>query len=507
MKRVVLILFFSFTVLPFIRAQDSETFGDYKARKQKEFNEYKEARRKEFEAYRLQRNKEFAEYLRKVWTPVKSQPVVPKPKEDDVPPVVLPKKEPVTPPAPPAPLPFDKIVDVPKPKPQPKPIDPIEEVPQPVSPQPIEKPQPSLSFSFYGLTEKVRFDKSNLFKLNDVSENTVADAWLKLSGESYTNLIHDCLEIRDRRNLCDWAYLSMLKQMSEAVCGQGSNEATLLMAYVYCQSGYKMRLGNSDGKLCFLFATKFTLYDWGYYTLDNEKYYPIDKEASNIQISMQNYPEEQMMSLNIPKDQNLNQTETEKKLHQSERYADTKTNSSVNKNLLDFYNSYPTSMIGDNAVSRWAMYANTPLSNSVKEQIYPRLREAISGCAQLEAVNKLLNYVQTGFVYEYDDKVWGCDRAFFAEESLYYPYCDCEDRSILFSRLIRDLLKLDVVLIYYPGHLATAVHFTQSVSGDYLLVDNTKFTVCDPTYIGAPVGATMPNMDNSQGKVILLENN
>ena len=28
----------------------------------------------------------------------------------------------------------------------------------------------------------------------------------------------------------------------------------------------------------------------------------------------------------------------------------------------------------------------------------------------------------------------------------YYPYSDCEDRSILFARLVKDLLGLDVVM-------------------------------------------------------------
>jgi hypothetical protein len=49
------------------------------------------------------------------------------------------------------------------------------------------------------------------------------------------------------------------------------------------------------------------------------------------------------------------------------------------------------------------------------------LREHIKGYSEKEAVERLLNWVQTAFVYEYDDKVWGHDRAFFAEESLYYP--------------------------------------------------------------------------------------
>ena len=116
-----------------------------------------------------------------------------------------------------------------------------------------------------------------------------------------------------------------------------------------------------------------------------------------------------------------------------------------------------------------------------------------------------MNWVQTAFEYEYDDKVWGGDRAFFAEESLFYPYCDCEDRSILLSRLVRDLLGLRCILVFYPGHLAMAVHFTDDLKGDYIMLNGEKFIVCDPTYIGAPVGLTMPKMDNQTAKVILLE--
>ena len=88
---------------------------------------------------------------------------------------------------------------------------------------------------------------------------------------------------------------------------------------------------------------------------------------------------------------------------------------------------------------------------------------------------------------------------------MYYPYCDCEDRSILFSRIVRDLMGLEVILLYYPGHLATAVCFTEDVSGDYLVVNGKRYVVCDPTFINANVGRTMTDMDNATAHVILLE--
>jgi hypothetical protein len=161
--------------------------------------------------------------------------------------------------------------------------------------------------------------------------------------------------------------------------------------------------------------------------------------------------------------------------------------------------------VGGNFMTRWAMYANTPVSREVQAELYPQLRQAISGVSQQMAVEKLLNWVQTAFVYEFDDKVWGADRAFFPDETLHYPYCDCEDRSILFTRLVRDLLGLPCILVYYPGHLASAVAFSEPVGGDYIQTQGKRFVVCDPTYIGAPVGRTMSKMDNASAKVILLQ--
>lgn len=162
-------------------------------------------------------------------------------------------------------------------------------------------------------------------------------------------------------------------------------------------------------------------------------------------------------------------------------------------------------MVNDNFMTKWNMYAQTPLDDDVRTQVYPQLETVIKGMSKPMAVGRLLNLLQTGLKYEYDNKVWGRDRAFFAEETLYYPYCDCEDRAILLSRLIKDLLGLQTILVYYPGHLAMAVAFNEYVNGDYISYQGKRFVICDPTYIGAPIGKTMPGMDNSIATVILTE--
>ena len=84
-------------------------------------------------------------------------------------------------------------------------------------------------------------------------------------------------------------------------------------------------------------------------------------------------------------------------------------------------------------------------------------------------------------------------------------YSDCEDRSILFCRLVKEILNMDVVLLHYPNHIAAAVRFTQPTSGDSVSVDGRQYVVCDPTYIGASVGDTMPQFAGTKPEVVKVK--
>lgn len=380
---------------------------------------------------------------------------------------------------------------------QPQPIAPVQEVPD-------NNPQ-YFSFSYLGTSIQVRKPQGSMPRLAGIDESAVANAWEALCDNRFNNTIIDCLKTRSSKKLCDWAYLMMLHSLADVYCGSGTNEATLLMSFIYSQSGYKIRLGQHNGKLEMLYASQHKVYGVPYFECDGDKFFAMSKISGSIKINAAKYPKEQSLSLWVNSDPQVEYVSTPTRTLTSKRYPEMSVQVSVNKNLLSFFNSYPTSEVGGNFMTRWAMYANTPICKEAQNELYPQLKRCLSGCSQLEAVERLLNWVQTAFVYEYDDKVWGGDRAFFPDETLYYPYCDCEDRSILFTRLVRDLLGLRCILIYYPGHLASAVNFTNQVSGDYINVNGTKFVVCDPTYIGASVGHTMPDMDNSSAKVIVLQ--
>lgn len=481
--------------MPTARAQES--FEAFRDRMNADFEAFSESQKKEFEEFRNKLNQEYAEFVEKSWEAFDKIKGISRPKEEEtVPPVVYPDDdgdEPIKDEQ----KPIEEVIPVVKPKPQPRPVVPIEDEPKPQ----VEKYH---TFRFFNTDLKVRLGDELRFKLQGCDKREVAKAWKELSGTEYNNAINDCLSIREQRKLCDWAYLLMLDRLGQSFLGSGSNEAVMFTAYVYCQSGYKMRLATDGSRLYLLYASDYLIYRKGHWNVDGEKYYALDCDAAHIYICQAAFPQERALSLQMQSEPTLAVSSTEQRSLKATGNGVSAV-VSTNENLLKFYDTYPTAMIGDNFVSQWAMYANTPLSRQARETLYPALEKSVKGKDKVEAAGTLLNFVQTAFVYEYDDKVWGHERAFFPDETLYYPYCDCEDRSILFSRLVRDLLGLDVVLIYYPGHLATAVCFPDNVKGDYVVLDGKRYTVCDPTYTGAPVGATMPGMDNKSAKVILLE--
>ena len=455
-----------------------------------EFENFRRVAHTEYASFRAECNKKYADFIRNAWqwyeaeTPMSSPddktPVPPRPYngEEQVPVVVNP-------------IDVEPIVV----EPQPKPLEPIREVPAPYDEY--------FEFGFYGVTGKVRLPKLAKSIIKDTSPESLADGWERLCHDDMNNAIRDCLETRIRYNLCDWAYLMFLNKLAQQYC-DNHNGATLLTAFLYCQSGYQMRLAVDGSKLILLYGSRHQIFDMGYFNVDGVCFYPLGEPSNSISICGAAFEGETPMSLIIDNEQLLGVEMSEERTITAERNKDMSIVSYVPKKLVEFYNTYPTSALDGNPMTRWAMYANTPLAQKTKDKLYPSLRKYIAERNKLQAAEVLLNWVQTGFVYGYDDKIWGHDRAFFAEETLYYPYCDCEDRSILFSRLIRDLLDLDVALIYYPGHLATAVCFEQEVSGDAMIIGGRKFIVCDPTYIGAPVGAQMPDLEYDKSQAIIL---
>ena len=458
-----------------------------------QYEKFSKHAKAEYEDYRAQSNAEYVKFLERAWKEYKVLPSIPRPKDEVVPPTIMPRQDKNKKQA--KEILIENAVSPILSLPQPKPISPIYENDK------VE--EKNFSFSYMGTTCEVRLPKDLNIRMSGCESCMIATIWKQLATNAMDNTIRDFLALRLKMQLCDWAYLNLIDTFAKAFCGHG-NEAVIMAAFIYSQSGYKMRLGRDCEKLYLLYGSKHGIYEKGYIVIEGINYYPLDDKVERMEISDFSFPQEQSMSLYIENAQKFTIRPSAIRKLASEQYHDVAIDSQVNLNLIQFYNTYPSSEVNGNFMTCWKMYADTPMDESVSQMLYPDIKNKIEGLSDVQAVNQILNWVQTAFQYEYDDKVWGHDRAFFAEETLYYPYCDCEDRAILFTRLVRDLLGLKCILVYYPGHLASAVCLKQQVNGDYISLDGDVYTICDPTYIGAPVGITMPEMDNRSAKVIKL---
>lgn len=479
----------------------AQSFEEYKKQREAAYGAYKEKKEADFEAYRARVNAEYAEYMRRYWVWLESKKPVadPRLKIKEVGPINLPDLSDFDPDID---TEIEKVTVLPI---QMKNVDPVKVPPIKYKAKTAEK---RIQFKFYGTPCEVRFDPTKKVQLANARENAVADMWEVLSTDDYNNILYDLLQARKKLQLCDWAYLKLAETAAETIYGAGTNESVVLSAFIMNQSGYRIRMGRTDDeKLHLLVASKDGMYSRLYWELNGNRYY-LSKNSGvkSLHIFDNKYPEEQSMSLAIENEQLFLKKATTPRVLRSKKNADISFSATFNENMIQFYSDYPKPFPMNNPDDQYYYLANTPISKEVKDMVYPYLKRAIAGKSEEEAGNIIINFMQTALVYEYDDKVWGAHRAFFPEETLFYPYCDCEDRAILFTRLIRDLMGLEAVILHVPGHALAAVNFHEDIKGTYITFNGKKFLVCEPTFLSAmPIGATGKDFDVSQVKVEVLE--
>ena len=441
-------------------------------------------------------------------TPDKPQPVAPKaePAKPQTTPVkpqpVAPKAEPTTPAKPQA------TPDKPQPvAPKAEPTTPAKPQATPVKPQPKPKAKPAMQSSlqkeFYPsiainyCNTKLYIDASmkGVINITSSQECAVADGYEALCRSNYKPLIANCQQAQKDFRLNDWGVFLFVKTAAEALCND-ENSCIVMQQFLLNELGYRAKMarrGDRNQLLLFV-ATDCMVYGHPYFTKEGLNYYNINgTEACTFYMCNQDSKKAKtpvaMRLNNVPA---LNSGVVSRQ--RTNKAGNVSVSVNVPKSLMDFYASMPQCDYG--------VYAKAPVAGSLAQEVLGTLRPLVQGKSEVDAANLLLNFVQTGFKYATDEEQFGFEKPFFVEELFYYPACDCEDRSVLFGWLVRELLGLDVVYLDYPNHIATAVQFKGDVKGDFLTVDGKRYTVCDPTYIGASIGMTMPNL-RSAGVSIL----
>lgn len=350
-----------------------------------------------------------------------------------------------------------------------------------------------ISYVFYGNKIVLPVDEALRLECEKVSEEYFASYWLRASKSNYDELL-DCLyAYKSALGLNDWGYYMLVKTFSDHFL-QGDNSRHLLCWFLMIKSGYMASLGFGEGKVSILLPTRQAIYGRSYISRGGLHYYIMGK-LNRLATYEKNFSgSNRLLDLGFETALNFS---IDRIQGRSVVFDGREVKLSYNANVVDFYRDYPSTEL--------SVYFNTPFSSVAKESLSEGLYAGLQGCGSKTRVSKLLSFLHESFPYKTDEEQFGQEKYFFPEEVLFYPYSDCEDRAAFFSSLVTLVAGLPSVGLSYPGHVSSAVKIDSVNTGNYLLLDGERYLSCDPTYIGASIGMSMPRYANQSVVVIKQE--
>ena len=497
------------------KQQTQASFQEYKDKRDKEFTAFLKAQWKEMDLLKgIERDPEPKPVVMPVARPQPIEPPKPEPVVESLPVIKEPSLPPITPEPvvtvtpEPEPVPVVTTVPVPEDKPIPVVIKPIE-IPEPVvipvipdEPRVVNKGR-RLVLTYLGSQHTFYYDPKMKARVSgQISEKDVSDFWSELSLADYDGLIAQVNRTSKQLQLNDWAYALLVHDISRKLYPSSEAEQSLFAWFILAKAGYQSRIAYNDRKVYLLVPSRQPLYAVPYFTFDEVRYYAVrfdgkDQSLGQVYTYDGNYPgADRALNMQLNNEALVEAKAVRRDLSfnfDGKRYV---IHAAYDNERIRFMKTYPQLDLEWYFKGKVGAVASTPLQQ--------QLAKHMKGMDEQKAVNFLLRFVQTSLRYKTDEGQFGKENYLFPEETLYYPYSDCEDRSILFAWLVHSLLGMDVVGLDYPGHVATAVRFKAKVDGDAVTYNGKRYVVADPTYINASVGMAMPDFKNEKPGVIRI---
>lgn len=458
-----------------------------------DYEEWLKAEQNNYKTYKKSIDEEFVSSLRKDWEVYKGdffQNSYEKPKPKEIPSIKL--------------FPLDiptqsKKVTLVPPKPQEQ--EPKEEgVVLQKFETPSKKEHQIITLDFYGL--KLSFTVETRFKItqNIQSNSDIASVFEDLSKSDYGSLIEQINHIVSMHTLNDWGKYQLTFQIAQRL-SQDAKKVQLLCWFLLLKSDYDVKVAMAqNGDVVVLGKFDTNLYQLPFFDFEKGgRYYVLSplgrlQKVGSLFTYDANYPKKlKPLSVQILKPIKLGQTLYEKHLSFSYNQKKYSYEVSVNPNDIAFLKTYPQ--------GEYSIYFDAQ-NPPYLDRLLSGLRNNIINMSEVEAVNFLLHFTQNAFAYQSDDEQFHYEKVMMPQETIFYPFSDCEDRSILFSFLIRNLLGLKIVGIKFSDHVATAIRLNTKIKADNFEYKNELYTIADPTYINANVGMMVPKYKNTQFEVI-----
>lgn len=370
----------------------------------------------------------------------------------------------------------------------------------------------NVSINFYGKKLDFNVDDKLRMKNKGVKETEVADYFKEISkmSKETSDLWKQIDAYVNTMGLNEWGYFCILRSLSESMFSDIDNCVLFNFYMLRNEGGFKVKIarGKDSNKLTLLAVIDNSkeVYSYSFFRFKETentslKYYSIyGGGGSKESIYTYNNDEQnaglKQIGLDFHNTLNMGQCDVKRELNIAK----------INDKLELPYNSAHIAYLNDVPMTVFPIYFASPLSIEAQRVFNEKLNAIKQEYTSVQFIDIILNFVQTAFDYKTDDQQFGYEKYFYPEEVIAYPYSDCEDRSALFAWLVTTYTDAKVVGLQYEGHLATAVCFGDDVniSGDMFSYAGKKYYVCDPTYINATIGMTMPQFKDKMPKIVKM---
>ncbi len=359
-----------------------------------------------------------------------------------------------------------------------------------------EVPNTIATVDFYGSELNIPYDPLNLPSVKSVSKEGIATFYCKAAeNDNFLYTIKNVYDNARQDNLNGWGFLQLLKSVSSNLY-DNINDQILFTWFALLKNGYEAKVGYVGNNIYLLVVFDMPVYNKSYFEANDKRFYliPFGKQEnfkSSVIAYEADYPGELAgLSLILKEVPDIGCKNYTKSL----QYKQDEINISINKYLIDFYKSYTDCNL--------YVYFSGPLSEIALQSLDNYFLPHLKNKTEIEKVELLLNFVQYSIPYKIDEQQFGYENYMFAEETLFYPFADCEDRTVLLAQLIKHYIGLESIGLDFPGHVSLAVRLSKPFKGDYLTYKEHKYFICDPTFIGAKCGSLMPEYKDMNPEII-----
>lgn len=349
--------------------------------------------------------------------------------------------------------------------------------------------------NYYG--HSLPFSLTNDFFKEQVSRfeglNMNQQTTLLINDSAVSSFVKEANQYASSYKLDDIAYLMLVQKAAAMITPK--NETNFAKQFVYAvlyHKGLDVILGVSNNDITVYGATNFAIKNVLFVQFNNKTYYDLSfdqkKEPKHEQLAdMGNLQTANLIKLNKLTPPALGKLSSNKTIpFEYDDYVYFFT-SRINQSLVEYYHDLPD-------IEMSLVYLNYGLSEKGANSLVNQLKDATAYMSKEKAVNFVLSFVQS-LDYAKDMDVLGKEKFAFPEEALANDFSDCEDRSMLFAYLVREVTNLQSIGLLYKdaAHMNVAVENWRKNTGD-LSVYDMDFVVCEPSAKGFRAGEQTMNL-------------